>query len=344
MELLKIRNPHQGIPELLDRIDHIGVVRDSRDGPVIMFPEPTTVVYEKPMERVVFWAERDTNPFFNLIEALWMMAARRDVKFVEQFVKRMKNYSDDGKNFHAAYGHRWRKNFGKDQLTEIIKNLSANKNCRRQMLGIWDVRKDLGHEGVDLPCNVGATFQIDHDGKLNMVVHNRSNDALLGCLNTNAVHFSILQEYIAVGAEAPIGRYWQVSSNLHIYIRDFEKYKCLAIHADCPYRTISRDPYVADNVLNSESEVVITPVVDTDIKTWEEDLHMWMKNPSKVGLRGQFFLRTATPMIMAHKAYKKGDLKGAIEIIESQMPERSDWKKASKEWLERKKEKQNVMQ
>lgn len=331
MEILKVRNPHQGLPELLDRIDHIGVVRDSRNGPVIMFPEPTVIVYEKPRERVLFWPEREANPFFHLMESLWMIASRRDVKFVEQFVKRMRNFSDDGKNFHAAYGHRWRKHFGKDQLSEIINNLRNNKDCRRQVLGMWDVRRDLSQPGLDIPCNLSTTFQVNHKNELDMVVHNRSNDSMMGALGANVVHFSILQEYLSTGIGIPVGRYWQVSSNLHCYISDFEKFKVLADQAADPYRDhalIPRCPYTA-------GEVETTEIVDQEIPIWEEDLKMWMKNPKKVGLRSHFFLRVATPMFMAHKAHKKKDTKGAIEIIETQMPARSDWKKAAKEWLER---------
>lgn len=338
MEILKVRNPHRGIPELLDRIDHIGVVRESRDGPVIMFPEPTTIVYEKPMERVVFWAERDANPFFHLAESMWMLMGRRDVKFVEQFVKRMRTYSDDGKNFHAAYGYRWRKNFGKDQIFEIIENLKKNPNCRRQVLGIWDVKKDLSRSGIDLACNISATFQINNNGHLDMVVHNRSNDAMMGALGANIVHFSILQEFIAAGIGIPVGKYWQVSSNMHVYMRDFEKYKCLADMAADPHRTTPQCPYGSVG-MDLQPLVETTPIVDIDIATWTEDLSIWMKNPTKVGLRSQFFLRTATPMFMAHKAYKNGEVDKALEIIETQMLDRSDWKKACTEWLIRRKDK-----
>lgn len=335
MELFKVRNPHQGLPELLDRIDHIGIVRDSRDGPVIMFPEPCTIVWEKPMERVLFWEEREANPFFHLMESIWMLCGRRDVEFVEQFVKRMRTFSDDGKNFHAAYGYRWRKHFRRDQLSEIITGLRDNPNCRRQVLDIWDVKKDLSGHGKDLPCNVSATFQVSHEGSLDMVVHNRSNDLAMGATGANIVHFSILQEYIAQGVGVSMGRYWQVSSNLHCYIRDFEKFKELTVHAPDPYRNklLPQCPY-------ESGDVQVTPVVDLPIKEWEEDLAMWMRSPRKVELRSQFFLRTATPMYMAHKAYKKGKIEEALEIVESQMLPRSDWKKASREWLLRRQKKE----
>lgn len=334
MELIKIRNAHQGLPELLDRLDRTGIVRDSRNGPVIMFAEPTTIIYEKPQERVILWPERDANPFFHLMEFLWAIAGRRDVKFVEQFVKRMRTFSDDGKKFHAAYGYRWRKNFQQDQLPKIIEGLKESPDCRRQVLGIWDVKKDLGKKGLDTPCNLEATFQIDHENRLNMVVHNRSNDGICGALGANSVVFSLLQEYIAAGVGVPLGKYWQVSSNLHVYMTDFEKFKDLAIHAPDPNRLIPRCPYV-------QGHVKVTPVVDMPIEEWDQDLKLWMKNPIKFQhqIQSKFFLRTATPMFMAHKAHKKGDTQQAIEIIETQMQKDSDWAVASLEWLQRRLEK-----
>lgn len=328
MEVIQARNAHQALPILLEKIDYLSVVQNTRDGPALKFPQPMTIVYDNPRERVVFWKERDANPFFHLMEALWMLAGRRDVKFVEQFVKRMKTYSDDGKNFHAAYGFRWRKHFRRDQLQEIIENLKRTPECRRQVLDIWDCKVDLSGVGKDLPCNIAATFQMNHNGELDMIVHNRSNDAIMGALGANCVHFSILQEYIAAGLQIPVGKYWQVSSNMHVYVRDFEKYKILTIHAPDPYRKHSRCPY-------TNGEVETTPIVDVPLKEWEEDLKMWLKNPLKVGLRSQFFLRVATPMIVAHRAHKKGNTLDALEVINTQMPENSDWKIAAKEWLER---------
>jgi thymidylate synthase len=331
MELIRTRNAHQGIPELLDRIERTGIKRDSRNGQVLMFKEPCTIVYEKPQERVIFWPERNANPFFNLLESCWMMAGRRDVKFVEQFVKRMKTFSDDGENFHAAYGYRWRKHFGMDQLTSIISGLKKDKNCRRQVLGIWDPKKDLEAITLDKPCNLSATFQINTEDKLDMVVHNRSNDAIMGALSANATHFSILQEYLSTGIGIPVGRYWQVSSNMHVYKEDFDKFKQLSTHSANPYNPgwDHKCPY-------SGQEVTVAKVVDLPVKEWDKDLLMWMENPFKVGLSSPFFRRIATPMFAAHTAYKKGDLAQALEIIKEQMPRHADWTVASKEWLERK--------
>src|SRR5690606_9539658 len=90
--------------------------RSSRNGPVLEHRGPVATVYEKPRERVMLNATRDANPFFHLMEALWMLAGRRDVAWINQFNSNIANYSDDGVVFHGAYGHRWRHYFGKDQI------------------------------------------------------------------------------------------------------------------------------------------------------------------------------------------------------------------------------------
>lgn len=328
MQVFKVRNAHLAIPEILYHVEREGVERESRDGPVLKFPTPCTIWYQNPKERVVFWPERDANPFFHLMESLWMLAGRKDVKFVEKFVKRMGNYSDDGEDFHAAYGYRWRKHFGFDQVRYVIQGLEKNKDCRRQVISMWHPNSDLGQEGKDFPCNIIITFQVNDKGELDMVVSNRSNDIMMGALGANCVHMSVLQEYVAAGIGIPVGGYWQVSSNLHIYKRDYNKYRDLSIHVSDGYRTQTRCLY-AQNVVEP------TSIVNTPIREWDHDLAMWMDDPIKVGIRDKFFTRTATPMYIAHMCFKQGDTSSAMDIIRTQMPDGSDWKLACTEWLER---------
>ena len=50
-----------------------------------------------------------------------------------------------------------------------------------------------------------------------MTVCNRSNDMIWGAYGANAVHMSILMEYVAVAVNAPMGSYYQISDSFHIY-------------------------------------------------------------------------------------------------------------------------------
>ena len=128
---IRARNVNVAVSEALWKLKVVGVQEDTRNGPVIAFPEPVVTTYERPQERVLFWGERDANPIFHLMESIWMLAGRRDVAFLEQFNSKIGQYSDDGKVFNAAYGYRWRDHFGYDQLTEIIKLLKEEPHTRQ---------------------------------------------------------------------------------------------------------------------------------------------------------------------------------------------------------------------
>ena len=106
----------QGVSEAfylgLQLLKENGIRRDSRAGEVIEYPEPVCTVYRAPEQRVLFYEERNANPFFHFFEAFWMLAGRQDVSYVTNFNKRMSEFSDDGVIFHGAYGYRWRNYFG----------------------------------------------------------------------------------------------------------------------------------------------------------------------------------------------------------------------------------------
>src|SRR5580765_2443338 len=231
MHVIKVRNVHRALPEGIAHLLKYGVERDSRNGPVLVAPWPVTTHYTSPRERVIFWPERDANPFFHLMECLWVLAGRNDVAFLDQYVKHMKSYSDDGNTYHGAYGYRWLNHFVEDggikgvdnidQLSIIIERLKKDPNDRRCVLTMWDPVTDLGKEGLDFPCNTQIFFSISggviSSAHLSMTVCQRSGDLLWGVFGSNAVHFSFLLEYVAAGIGCKVGEYWQVTNNFHAY-------------------------------------------------------------------------------------------------------------------------------
>ena len=218
MHVLRVRNAHEGLPRGLNLLYQIGTHRESRNGAVLVARMPVATVYERPWEKVVFWPERDANPFFHFAESLWILAGRNDVAFVRKYASNMLNYSDDGITIHDAYGYRLRKWFDKDQLEIVIERLKKNPDDRRCVLQLWDVTKDLGMDGKAFPCNTMITVQINDQGQLEIVVFCRSNDIVWGTFGANAVHFGFLQEYLATRIGVQIGTYTQVSINYHAYI------------------------------------------------------------------------------------------------------------------------------
>jgi len=329
MMVFNTRNVQRIFPFAVQQLLSTGVRRQSRNGPVLVFPRPVSTVYARPVERVLFHPERNANPFFHLAEALWMLAGRNDVEFITKYVDRMRSYSDDGQTFHGAYGHRWRKHFGQDQLNGIIEALQKDPDDRRQVLTMWDPEVDLGRSGRDVPCNTQAYFQVGCDGRLNMLVTNRSNDIIWGAYGANAVHFSILHEYMARCIGVGQGTYTQVSMNFHAYVDVLDKVK----EVKNPYH----DPYADTTGAGYHQDPVRPfPLVSTSRAVWEADLQRYMGDGPKSTLDYQdpFFRLIAAPMAAAYSAHKNKDPEMALGFVRS-MPPDNDWRLACLQWLER---------
>jgi len=166
------------------------VITETRNGPCRTIRGPVILEYTSPKERVLWNEARDANPFFHVIEALWMLAGRNDVETLDWFNSNMKSYSDDGKTFHAAYGHRWYNlatphcnpqfcgppfdqcgyiqadcDQPLNQLRDVVQLLSDQPNTRRCVLSMWDPL-DL-HKVVtdptckDVACNTHIYFELE---------------------------------------------------------------------------------------------------------------------------------------------------------------------------------------
>jgi len=337
MHSIIARNVHQALPEVMHLMATKGVMRESRNGPVLKVPGPVSICYERPEERVMFWPERDANPFFHCLEALWMLAGRNDVAFVAGILPRMASFSDDGLTLHGAYGYRWRHQFGYDQLPKIAQALKEDRYDRRQVLSIWDAVGDLGTQSKDLPCNTQVYFSRTDNGTLDMTVTNRSNDAVWGALGANAVHFSMLQEYLATMIGCHVGKYWQVTNNLHLYLEHHE----VLMHqmrekafpsgqhkSGCPY---------SQGIANQ------TPLIPSgDVGKFDADAAMLLDEKGTVlGMTDWFCRKVGGPLLSAIQTYQdKNEAKGsridaAQRIMAGGMPVNSDWGLAGSNWLER---------
>lgn len=325
MHVISVRNVERALPVGLEVLAKVGVKRSSRGGDVVVATEPVTTRYERPTERVLFWAQRDANPTFHLMESLWMLAGRKDLPFLTRFVKRMAQFSDDhGKTQPGAYGFRWRSHFGKDQLSWAVKRLSDNPDDRRVVIQMYDPfidQRAADENGKDVPCNVSLHLQVAVDGKVDMTVFCRSNDLCWGAFGANAVHFSMLQEYVASSIQREVGRYWQVSDNFHAYEAALVPLRGLETRVD------EMDPY-------TEGLVKPYPIMSTPTKIWDDDLKLYMEYGPVVGLRDSFFRRVVTPIDMAHKAYREnsGAAKYELPLEIIQQCKATDWKMACEEW------------
>lgn len=338
MIVLNVRNVHEALPRAMKMLSENGIIRESRNGQVLRLKEPVATVYSEPTERVEFHPWRDSNPFFHFYESLWMLAGRRDVAPLIRYVPRMSEFSDDGEKFNAAYGHRWRHlDYKQDQLVVICNALRKNPDDRQQVLQIWDHRLDLGTTTKDHACNLTATLQIV-DNRLDMVVLCRSNDVIWGCYGANAVHFSVLLEYMARRIGCAVGTYTQVSVNWHAYMNVYEKMRDAALSFEPEAHD---NPYVDGRFMDPTTPVTPYPIAEpgTDFEKWDLNCRCFVSVDGALTQSYDrmnylpFFRNVAWPIVRAHDLHKAGATQEAI----SSMAEcaAADWRMACVAWLMR---------
>jgi thymidylate synthase len=129
------------------------------------FKTPFCTTYTHPRERVLFDATRDANPFFHFMESLWILAGSKDVTWLSQWLPNIKDYSDNGTDFHGAYGERLHA-YG--QLNDVIRRLRDEPDGNRAVLAIYMPQRDSKYTGLDMPCFAGDTVLWSPEGDLSI--------------------------------------------------------------------------------------------------------------------------------------------------------------------------------
>ncbi len=280
-----------------------------------------------------------------------MLAGRRDVATLTHYVRRMKDFSEEGTIFHGAYGYRWRCHFDYDQLTRVISLLNNHPQSRRAVIQMWDCEADLrSHEKIkDIPCNLIVTPWINNQ-RLDMTVFCRSNDAIWGAAGANVVQFSILQEYLAANLRVEVGTLYQVSNNFHAYDEIFEKLKTLRLPRDGRHH----DEYI-------DRKVVPTKLINNPDNFDQELNHFFQWQDARFSLISSsaneqkidvlyeqdwhniIFSKVAIPMVKAYMIYRncKNDpnqFKYIFQLLSTPaLAPNYDWLYAAQLWMDRRK-------
>lgn len=296
---------------------------------------PVATLYRQPEECVLLDPVRDCNPFFHLYEALWILAGHGDVERVAFYSGNIKQFSDDGATFHGAYGVRLRSYFGVDQLDALVELLRGDPASRRGVLQLWSAQ-DLNGRKKDHPCNTHVYAKI-RDGRLNLTVCNRSNDAVWGCFGANAVQFSFLQQALAARLGVRVGQYHQVSDSLHVYL-DGEPGAVWARCAAAPA------PPLLSGFHYSDRDLIRLPLVQNADRFGEEVALITSQASGRVipgwQLEELFLRDIAMPMCIAHQLYRDGDLLAALNELRTVQFRLGNeaWIVAGLAWLQRRAE------
>ena len=337
MHVISVSNVNSALRHGLEHLKNHGSVEHSRNGRVLVAPTPVATVYGHPTQRVLFSPLRDANPFFHYVESMWMIAGFNDVKTPAQFARQMEYYTDDGSTLNGAYGYRWRRFFGYDQLGEIVRILQRDPTSRRCVLAMWSGSHDLRDQtSKDLPCNTHIYFRVV-DGCLDMTVCCRSNDIVWGAYGANSVHMSMLQEYMALRIGVSVGTYTQLSFNYHLYLgrQDVDR---LYNHATGVVSYETEDRYFTEVHMVPAKPLFMRGNEDEHSIFFEEVSHLILNGPGRA-MRQSYVNDSVRnvlwPLMAAHEFYRIGDVDSAI--IETESIDAVDWRTACREWLQRRK-------
>lgn len=157
-------------------------------------------------------------------ETAWYVSGLQDATLMMRHAKVvwekfLEPWPDGGEGpfVRNAYGHRWRRHFGRDQLGLAIEALRKNPTDRRIWISAWDPSDDgLGMTGqLNVPCPVGFTFSI-LDGKLQSSYLLRSSDVFVG-LPYDVMGHAMLMAMVATELNVGLGHMHFTLAHPHIY-------------------------------------------------------------------------------------------------------------------------------
>lgn len=159
-------------------------------------------------------------------EQVWFISgARKPADFLREFTKIWDAFTNPADTVTVAYGYRWRKHFGRDQLGKLVKHLKDDPTSRHGVVITWDPAEDGlgGTVRKNVPCPFAFTVNII-GGRLNM--HNivRSNDMVLG-FPSDVAGFALLQCILAQKLGVKPGVYSHSISNAHVYDNQYAAVK-----------------------------------------------------------------------------------------------------------------------
>lgn len=206
-----------------------GTELNSRNG---MVKELTNVCFtiSMPFQRCILVKHRNDSIFHKVAETLWVMAGRNDVEWLESYLPRAKEWSDDGITWRGGYGPRLRNYCGADwcvdQVLECMDLLNKDPTSRRAVMSLFDPSRDFA-DTFDVPCNNLINWLI-RDGRLNMSITQRSSDIYYGFSGINTFEWSVLHQMMAHWTNTQMGSLTYFINSLHLYERHWEVGKLIA--------------------------------------------------------------------------------------------------------------------
>jgi thymidylate synthase len=169
------------------------------------------------------------------------------------------------KELGPVYGKQWRDwkmgyfTKGKDQLTNLIKNIKNDPDSRRHILSAWNVA-DLDLMSLP-PCHTLAQFRV-MNGKLSCQLYQRSADMFLG-VPFNIASYSLLTHMLAQICGLKVGEFVWTGGDCHIYNNHMDQVREQLQRNPRPHPTLEMPEF------NTLEELLKTSVSDYVLNNYE---------------------------------------------------------------------------
>lgn len=163
-------------------------------------------------------------------EMCWYISgSRMPSEFLQKFTKIWDGFTNINGVVTTAYGYRWRRHFGRDQLADLIKLLKRDPSSRHGVVVTWDPADDglanslTIRKKLNVPCPYTFVVNI-MKSRLNMYCVSRSTDMILGCPH-DVGGFALLQRILAAHMGFKLGNFVFTTAHAHVYDIHFEQAK-----------------------------------------------------------------------------------------------------------------------
>lgn len=267
------------------------------------------LIHTEPRDRIIRLQGRKHNFFSQLGETLWVLSGSNELRFLNFFLPRAKEFSDDGgRTWRSGYGARLRgypkydwdplsdvyteDEDGVDQFRSVIESIVRSRETRRGFIVLTHPPVDHA-EGIDVVCNVALQF-IVRRGRLCMTIHNRSNDVIWGYSGINFFEFTFMQELMRsillwdYGVHLELGPYVHNSVSFHLYSRHYERAQGILTKNAAKIEPFSRDRHFPVSVPSLEA-------MDQNLSLWQGTLEYFRQTDNLTDeellvLLGKFFV------------------------------------------------------
>lgn len=221
------------------------LIENKRTGSEILEVLGYSAICSEPRDRIIRNPNRKNNIVAQIAETIWIMMGSSEIKYIEDFLPRAKDFSDNGKNWRAGYGPRIRGyeigvneefycqekgtpeslELGAkfDQLYNVYSILSEDPSSRQAYM-VVPIMGDNFIENLtlDTPCTLAVQFLI-RGGRLHCLVTMRSNDMIWGQTGINFFEWTFLQEILASLLKVEVGNYYHFVGSYHSYRKHFNR-------------------------------------------------------------------------------------------------------------------------